>query len=146
MTTPPEPRYATTEDGISIAYQAIGDGPLDLVLEFESWGNVELMWELPALADLFDRLSSFSRLILHDRRGTGLSGGRGSPFPNLETRTRDLLLSSTAFGRGARRCSGSGQAAPPSRCSPRPIPIASRPLSGTDRWRRGDGRPSIRGV
>lgn len=91
MTTPPEPRYATTEDGISIAYQAIGDGPLDLVLEFESWGNVELMWELPALADLFDRLSSFSRLILHDRRGTGLSGGRGSPFPNLETRTRDLL-------------------------------------------------------
>ncbi len=91
MTESPETLYATTEDGVSIAYQTIGDGPVDLVLELESWGNVEIMWELGALADLFDRLSSFSRLILHDRRGTGLSGGRGSSFPNLETRTRDLL-------------------------------------------------------
>jgi class 3 adenylate cyclase len=49
------------------------------------------MWELDAFADLFERLSSFSRLILHDRRGTGLSGGRSSSFPNLETRARDLL-------------------------------------------------------
>ena len=90
MTNSPETHYATTEDGVSIAYQTIGAGP-DLVLELESWGNVEIMWEMEALADLFERLSSFSRLILHDRRGTGLSGGRGSPFPNLETRTRDLL-------------------------------------------------------
>lgn len=89
MTESPETHYATTEDGISIAYQTIGDGPVDLVLELESWGNVEIMWEFEALADLFDRLSSFSRLILHDRRGTGLSGG--SSFPNLETRARDLL-------------------------------------------------------
>jgi len=91
MTETPETHYATSEDGVSIAYQTIGDGPVDLALELESWGNVEIMWELEALADLFDRLSSFSRLILHDRRGTGLSGGRGSSFPNLETRARDLL-------------------------------------------------------
>jgi class 3 adenylate cyclase len=91
MTEPPDTLYATTEDGVSIAYQTIGDGPVDLVLELESWGNVEIMWELAALADLFNRLASFSRLILHDRRGTGLSGGRGSSFPNLETRARDLL-------------------------------------------------------
>lgn len=90
MTRGPKTRYASTEDGVSIAYQTIGDGPVDLVLELESWGNVEIMWELEALADLFERLSSFSRLILHDRRGTGLSGGRGSSFPNLETRGRDL--------------------------------------------------------
>ncbi len=87
----PETRYATTEDGVSIAYQTVGDGPVDLVLELENWGNVEIMWELDALTDLFGRLSSFSRLILHDRRGTGLSGGRGTSFPNLETRARDLL-------------------------------------------------------
>ena len=85
----PETQYATTDDGISIAYQTVGDGPVDLVLELESWGNVDVMWELDAFADLFERLSSFSRLILHDRRGTGLSGG--SSFPNLETRARDLL-------------------------------------------------------
>ncbi len=91
MAQSPETHYATTDDGVSIAYQTIGDGPVDLVLELENWGNVEIMWELEALADLFERLSSFSRLILHDRRGTGLSGGRGSSFPNLETRARDLL-------------------------------------------------------
>jgi class 3 adenylate cyclase/pimeloyl-ACP methyl ester carboxylesterase len=89
VTEIPETRYATTEDGISIAYQTIGDGPVDLVLELESWGNVDIMWELDALADLFERLSQFSRLVLHDRRGTGLSGG--TSFPNLETRASDLL-------------------------------------------------------
>lgn len=85
-----ETQYATTDDGISIAYQTVGDAPVDLVLELESFGNVETMWELEQLADLFERLSQFSRLVLHDRRGTGLSGGR-SGFPNLETRARDLL-------------------------------------------------------
>ena len=89
MAHAPETRYATTEDGVSIAYQTVGDGPVDLVLELESWGNVEIMWELDALADLFERLSQFSRLVLHDRRGTGLSGGMS--FPNLETRAADLL-------------------------------------------------------
>ena len=89
MTHSPEIQYATSEDGVSIAYRTIGDGPVDLAFELENWGNVELMEELDAFADLFERLSSFSRLILHDRRGTGLSGG--SSFPNLETRTRDLL-------------------------------------------------------
>lgn len=89
MSQLPETRYATTEDGVSIAYQTVGDGPVDLVLELESWGNVEIMWELEQLADLFERLSASCRLILHDRRGTGLSGG--STFPTLETRARDLL-------------------------------------------------------
>ncbi len=85
----PETHYATTEDGVSIAYQTVGDGPIDLAVELETWGNVEVVWELDELADLFHRLASFSRLILHDRRGTGLSGG--GLFPNLETRARDLL-------------------------------------------------------
>ena len=89
MAHAPETRFATTEDGVSIAYQTVGDGPVDLVLELESWGNVDIMWELDALADLFERLSQFSRLVLHDRRATGLSGG--TAFPNLETRARDLL-------------------------------------------------------
>ena len=89
MIQPPETHYATSEDGVSIAYRTIGEGPVDLAFELENWGNVEIMLELEAFADLFERLSSFSRLILHDRRGTGLSGG--SSFPNLETRRRDLL-------------------------------------------------------
>lgn len=90
MARVPDTLYATTDDGVSIAYQIVGEGPIDLVLELESWGNVEIMWELDALADLFERLSQFSRLVLHDRRATGLSGGVS--FPNLETRARDLLV------------------------------------------------------
>ena len=89
MTRPPETRYATAPDGVSIAYQTVGDGPVDLVLELESFGNVEIMWELEALTDLFERLAGFSRLVLHDKRATGLSGG--SKFPDLETRGHDLL-------------------------------------------------------
>jgi class 3 adenylate cyclase len=89
MARVPETFYATTEDGVSIAYQVVGDGPVDLVLELANWGNVEVMWELDALKDLFERFSRFSRLVLHDRRGTGLSGGVS--FPNLETRVKDLL-------------------------------------------------------
>ena len=49
----PETRYATTEEGISIAYQTVGDGPVDLVLDTAIFGNVEIMWELAPLADLF---------------------------------------------------------------------------------------------
>ncbi len=89
MSGVPDTRYATTHDGVSIAYQIVGEGPVDLVLGLSDWGNVETLWELDAHADLFERLSRFSRLVLHDRRGTGLSGG-GS-FPNLETRAQDLL-------------------------------------------------------
>jgi class 3 adenylate cyclase len=89
VTRPPETRYATAHDGVSIAYQTIGEGPIDLVLELETFGNVEIMWELEALADLFERFARFSRLVLHDKRATGLSGG--ARFPNLETRAHDLL-------------------------------------------------------
>jgi class 3 adenylate cyclase len=89
VTSVPDTHYATTADGVSIAYQTVGEAPADLVLELESWGNVEVMWELDALVDLFERLSQFSRLVLHDRRATGLSGG--ATFPDLETRARDLL-------------------------------------------------------
>jgi class 3 adenylate cyclase len=89
VTRPPETRYATAQDGVSIAYQTVGEGPVDLVLELETFGNVEIMWELEAIADLCERLARFSRLVLHDKRATGLSGG--SRFPNLETRAHDLL-------------------------------------------------------
>ena len=109
----PETRYATTEDGISIAFQTVGNGPVDLVFDPGVWGNVEIMWELPALADLFGKLSSFSRLILHDRRGTGMSGGGGPSLPNLETRARDLLtvLDTCRSGRTALFGSTTGGAA-----------------------------------
>jgi len=85
-----ETRYATTEDGVSLAYQVVGDAPIDLAIDLGVFGNVEILWTFEPVADLLERLSTFARVILHDRRGTGLSGG-GSLLPDLETRSRDLL-------------------------------------------------------
>lgn len=68
----PPTRYARS-GGVSIAYQVTGDGPLDLVLVPGFVSHVELLWEEPNLAHFLTRLASFTRLILFDKRGTGLS-------------------------------------------------------------------------
>jgi pimeloyl-ACP methyl ester carboxylesterase len=86
-----ETGYAKTPDETYIAYQTIGEGPIDLVYQFDWFGNVDAIWEDPDLASIFGGLASFSRLILHDRRGTGLSS-RSVPVPNLETRIEDLCV------------------------------------------------------
>lgn len=58
----PETRYARSGD-LQIAYQVVGEGPLDVVLVSSYLSNIEMFWELPSFAQLFGRLSSFSRLI-----------------------------------------------------------------------------------
>jgi class 3 adenylate cyclase len=68
----PETRYARSGN-VGIAYQVIGDGDLDLVLAFPFVSHLDLLWENPAQAHFMRRLGSFSRLILFDRRGVGLS-------------------------------------------------------------------------
>ena len=68
----PETRYAKGRDGC-VAYQMIGDGPLDLVFIPDWVTNVDVMWEEPSLARFLRRLSSFSRLICFDKRGCGVS-------------------------------------------------------------------------
>ena len=71
----PETRYATTADGVHVAYQVFGDGSHDLLFCPGFVFNVEAVWRLwpKAWADIFRRLGTFSRVILFDRRGTGLS-------------------------------------------------------------------------
>jgi class 3 adenylate cyclase len=101
----PETHYVKTPDGVHIAYQVLGEGPVDFALILGSSGNVEIQWELP-VANLYRRLASFSRLILHDRRGTGLSD-RMVPIPNLETRAQDLLAVLDAVGSTEAVISGS---------------------------------------
>ena len=81
--------YARAPDGAYIAYLTVGDGPIDLVWQFDWFGNVEAIWELPEFTQLFSGLATFSRLILHDRRATGLSS-RNVAVPDLETRVADL--------------------------------------------------------
>jgi len=69
----PEIRYATTDDGVHIAYQVLGDGPVDLVFICDWIWNLELQWENPLCVRFLEKLSSFSRLLLFDKRGSGLS-------------------------------------------------------------------------
>jgi hypothetical protein len=59
----PETRYAETPDGAHIAYQVVGEGPIDLVYVAGAMSNVDLSWEEPRYARFLRRLSSFSRLI-----------------------------------------------------------------------------------
>ena len=83
---PPKTSYAKAGD-VSIAYQVAGDGP-DLVYVPGWVSNVELAWELPDLARCFERLASFSRLILFDKRGTGMS----DPVPEREPPTLEQRM------------------------------------------------------
>src|SRR5262249_26076420 len=64
-------------------------GPVDFAWQFDFTGNLDCVWERPLLSTWFELLTSFCRVILHDRRGTGLSS-RDRPPPNLETRAADL--------------------------------------------------------
>jgi pimeloyl-ACP methyl ester carboxylesterase len=68
-----ETRYAKTADGVHIAYRVAGGGPPDLVYVPGWISNVDMMWEEARLANFLRRLASFARLIVFDKRGTGLS-------------------------------------------------------------------------
>ena len=68
----PETRYAKSGD-IRIAYQVVGNGPLDLVFVPGFISNLDAHWEDPGFSHLMTRLGSFTRLIMLDKRGTGLS-------------------------------------------------------------------------
>lgn len=95
---PPQTRYARSGD-LHIAYQVVGDAPLDLIF-IPGWvSNVEECWEQPGLAAFLERLASFSRLILFDKRGTGLSDRVANDrLPTLEERMDDLRAVLDAAG------------------------------------------------
>src|SRR5919206_307612 len=92
----PQTRYAMSGD-VSIAYQVVGDAPIDLVLVLGFATHLELQWESPPMAGFFERLSSFCRLILFDKRGTGLSDAV-IEVPTLEQRIDDVRAVMDAVG------------------------------------------------
>ncbi len=96
VTTLPQTRYAKS-DGVSIAYQVVGDGPVDLVLVLGFATHLELQWELRPFARFLERLSSFARLIVFDKRGTGLSDPVAE-VPILEKRVDDVRAVMDAAG------------------------------------------------
>ena len=94
----PVTRYAKSGD-INIAYQIVGDGPFDLVWVPGWVSNVEYAWEEPRIRRFLERLSSFSRLIVFDKRGTGLSDRvPDDKLPTLEQRMDDVRAVMDAAG------------------------------------------------
>lgn len=91
-----EVRYAANGD-VRIAYTVVGDGPIDLVYTAGIWSNLDVMWEEPRSARFLNRLASFSRLIVFDMRGVGLSD-RGKEPPFLESQMDDMSAVMAAAG------------------------------------------------
>ena len=89
-------RYARSS-GVSIAYQVVGDGETDLVCVPDYVSNLVYWWESDYWRPFYERLARSFRLILFDKRGTGLSD-RGGSFPTLETRMEDVRAVMDAVG------------------------------------------------
>ena len=92
----PQTRFAKAGD-LSIAYQVVGDGDVDVVLVPQWLSNIEQYWDNPRASYFLRRIASFSRLIIFDKRGTGLS----DPVPDtqtLEERMDDVLAVMDAVG------------------------------------------------
>ena len=92
----PETHYTRVGD-ISIAYQVVGDGPVDLVYAPGWLSNLEYAWESPHYTEFFTKLGQFCRVLIFDKRGTGLSD-RDVGFPTLEQRTEDITAVLDAVG------------------------------------------------
>lgn len=91
-------RYAQNGD-VNIAYQVVGDGPVDIVFVMGWVSHLEYFWEEPRFAAFLNRLASFSRLILFDKRGTGLSDRVPLDYlPTLEQRMEDVHAVMDAVG------------------------------------------------
>src|SRR3954451_305343 len=84
----PTIRYVKSDD-VHVAYQVIGDGPVDVLWVRGFVSNMEAGWQNPYIASLLRRLSSFCRVIIFDKRGTGMSD-RGSQIFTLEQRMHDV--------------------------------------------------------
>jgi class 3 adenylate cyclase len=82
-----------------VAYQVLGEGPLDLLFCYGLGSHIEFNWQIPTVAEFYDRLATFSRLIIFDRRGTGASDGvPRNAVPTLEEWTEDMAAVLDAAG------------------------------------------------
>ena len=131
----PETRYAKSGN-VHIAYQVFGSGPNDLVFVPGFISHLENYWEHPDLARWLLRLASFARVIMFDKRGTGLSDPVAS-VPSLELRMDDV--------RAVMDAAGSERAAVPCRKAARWRPYLPRPIlnAANRRCSMAPGRVSL---
>ena len=93
----PDIQYASN-DGVAIAYQVVGDADRDLVFAPDFISNLVYGWDSPYWREFYERLARSFRLILFDKRGTGLSDRGGAGFAALETRMNDMRAVLEAAG------------------------------------------------
>ena len=112
MRSEPETRYVKSGDA-HIAYQVLGDGPPDLIVVRGYISHLEVAWESPALASFYRRLASFCRLIVFDKRGTGLSDRVPEDrLPTLEQRMDDVRAVMEAVGSDRAALLGASEGGP----------------------------------
>ena len=120
----PDTRYARSGD-VHVAYQIFGKGAVNLVIAPPFVSNIEVYWEAPALASWLQRLASFARVAIFDKRGTGLSD-RVAELPGLDQRMDDLRAVMDAAGMAQAALLGVSEGGPlvamfaatyPQRCS-----------------------------
>ena len=93
----PRTRYTRARDGVSIAYQVVGEGDRDIVFVPQTFSAIEALWEHPTVARFFERMAAMGRLVLFDRRGTGMSD-RGPGTASLEEQIDDVHAVMDAAG------------------------------------------------
>lgn len=107
----PETRYALRGDGVSIAYQTLGEGSLNLVWCQGFISHLDLQWTNPAVTRFFQRLASFSRVLFFDKAGTGLSDPVDHA-PTPEERMEDIRAVMDAAGMHQAALFGESEAGP----------------------------------
>jgi pimeloyl-ACP methyl ester carboxylesterase len=144
----PQTRYALTADGIHIAYQTIGEGERDMVLVPGVMSHLELVWEDHETADFYRRLSRLGRLIMFDKRDTGLSD-RAPGDMSLEERMEDVRAVMRAAGCGQAALFGYSEGAPMSILFAATYPERVTALilgSASARWFPASGYPCGQGA
>ena len=106
----PETRYARSGD-VAVAYQVLGEGPFDVVFTPGDVSHVELYWDAAGMAALLRGIAEHARLIVFDKRGTGLSD-RDVGVPTLEERSDDIRAVMDAAGSRRAALFGVSEGAP----------------------------------
>jgi class 3 adenylate cyclase/pimeloyl-ACP methyl ester carboxylesterase len=109
----PTTRYAKTSDGVHVAYQIFGDGPIDLLFCGQLWWHLDYQWTEPSIVRFRERLGRVARIIDFDKRGTGLSDRVPvDRLPTLEQRIDDITAVLDAAGSSSAVVAGINHGAP----------------------------------
>lgn len=93
----PRTSYAVAPDGVHLAYQVVGSGDRDVLFFWAAWSNVDVIWEYPPARTFFERFQPIGRLVLFDKRGTGVSD-RACAVPTLDEQIDDVVAVLDAVG------------------------------------------------